>query len=57
MNIIKQKVLENNKRTLTYLYLQKLKCPKCNRILGGKATIAPKEQNKIIIFLLNSYNI
>lgn len=25
-------------RTLTYLYLQKLKCPKCNRILGGKAT-------------------
>ena len=26
------------KRTLTYLYLQKLKCPKCGRILGGKAT-------------------
>ena len=25
-------------RTLTYLYLQKLKCPKCGRILGGKAT-------------------
>ena len=26
------------KRTLTYLYLQKLKCPKCGRVLGGKAT-------------------
>lgn len=26
------------KRTLTYLFLQKLKCPKCGRILGGKAT-------------------
>lgn len=25
-------------RTLTYLFLQKLRCPKCNRILGGKAT-------------------
>lgn len=25
-------------RALTYLYLQKLKCPKCNRILCGKAT-------------------
>ena len=25
-------------RTLTYLFLQKLCCPKCNRILGGKAT-------------------
>ena len=26
------------KRTLNYLFLQKLKCPKCKRILGGKAT-------------------
>ena len=25
-------------RTLTYLFIQKLKCPKCKRILGGKAT-------------------
>ncbi|MDD3241754.1 MAG: recombinase family protein [Bacilli bacterium] len=25
-------------RTLNYLFLQKLKCPKCSRILGGKAT-------------------
>jgi len=25
-------------RTLTYLFMQKLKCPKCNRILGGKAS-------------------
>ncbi|MBQ7239872.1 MAG: recombinase family protein [Bacilli bacterium] len=26
------------KKTLTYIFLQKLKCPKCGRILGGKAT-------------------
>ena len=26
------------KRKLTYLFLQKLKCPKCGRILGGKGT-------------------
>ena len=25
-------------RALTYLFMQKLKCPKCKRILGGKAT-------------------
>ena len=25
-------------RTLTYLFMKKLKCPKCKRILGGKAT-------------------
>ena len=25
-------------RTLTYLFLQKIRCPKCNRIMGGKAT-------------------
>ena len=34
----KKKNSRNYQRTLTYLYLQKLKCPKCNRILGGKAT-------------------
>ena len=34
----KKKNLRSYQRTLTYLYLQKLKCLKCNRILGGKAT-------------------
>jgi len=34
----KKKNSRSYKRTLTYLYLQKLKCPKCNRTLGGKAT-------------------
>jgi len=39
----KKKNSKSYKRTLTYLYLQKLKCPKCNRILGGKATTNRKE--------------
>ena len=34
----KKKNSRSYQRTLAYLYLQKLKCPKCNRILGGKAT-------------------
>ena len=34
----KKKNSRSYKRTLTYLYLQKLKCPRCGRILGGKAT-------------------
>ena len=34
----KKKNSKSYQRTLTYLYLQKLKCPKCKRILGGKAT-------------------
>ena len=34
----KEKKSKSYQRTLTYLYLQKIKCPKCNRILGGKAT-------------------
>lgn len=34
----KKKNSRSYQRTLTYLYLQKLKCPKCCRILGGKAT-------------------
>lgn len=38
----KKKNSKSYKRTLTYLYLQKLKCPNCNRILGGKATTKKK---------------
>lgn len=34
----KKKNSRSYQRTLTYLFLQKLKCPKCGRILGGKAT-------------------
>ena len=34
----KKKNSKSYQRTLTYLYLQKLRCPKCGRILGGKAT-------------------
>ena len=34
----KKKNSRSYQRTLTYWYLQKLKCPKCNRILCGKAT-------------------
>ena len=34
----KEKNSKSYQRTLTYLFLQKLRCPKCNRILGDKAT-------------------
>lgn len=34
----KKKNSKSYQRTLTYLYLQKLRCSKCGRILGGKAT-------------------
>ena len=33
----KKKNSRSYMRTLTYLFLQKLECPKCGRILGGKA--------------------
>ena len=36
--IQKKKNSKSYVRTLTYLFLQKLKCPNCHRILGGKAT-------------------
>lgn len=53
----KKKNSRSYQRTLTYLYLQKLKCPKCNRILGGKATT--KKNGKAYIngaFELKEYN-
>ena len=44
------------KRTLTYLYLQKIKCPKCNRILGGKAT-TKKNGNAYFYYYCNACKI
>ena len=38
------------KRTLTYLYLQKIKCPKCNRIFRRQSY--DKEKWKCIFLLL-----
>ena len=37
----KKKNSKSYVRTLTYLFLQKIKCPNCDRILGGKATTKP----------------
>ena len=34
----KKKNSRSYQRTLTYLFLQKIRCPKCNKIMGGKAT-------------------
>ena len=52
----KKKNSRSYKRTLTYLYLQKLKCPKCNRILGGKAT-TKKNNNTYYYYYCNDCRI
>ena len=52
----KKKNSRSYKRTLTYLYLQKLKCPKCGRILGGKAT-TKKNGNSYFYYYCNDCKI
>ena len=52
----KKKNSRNYQRTLTYLYLQKLKCPKCSRILGGKAT-TKKNGNTYFYYYCNDCKI
>ena len=52
----KKKNSRSYKRTLTYLYLQKLKCPKCSRILGGKAT-TKKNGNTYFYYYCNDCKI
>lgn len=52
----KKKNSRSYKRTLTYLYLQKLKCPKCNRNLGGKAT-TKKNNNTYYYYYCNDCKI
>ena len=34
-------------RTLTYLFLQKIRCPRCNNLMGGKAT---KKKNENVYY-------
>ena len=52
----KKKNSRSYKRTLTYLYLQKLKCPRCSRILGGKAT-TKKNGNTYFYYYCNDCKI
>ena len=52
----KKKNSRSYQRTLTYLYLQKLRCPKCNRILGGKAT-TKKNGNAYFYYYCNDCKI
>ncbi len=52
----KKKNSRSYQRTLTYLYLQKLRCPKCNRILGGKAT-TKKNGNTYFYYYCNDCKI
>ena len=52
----KKKNSRSYKRTLTYLYLQKLKCPRCGRILGGKAT-TKKNANTYFYYYCNDCKI
>ena len=52
----KKKNSRSYKRTLTYLYLQKLKCPRCGRVLGGKAT-TKKNGNAYFYYYCNDCKI
>lgn len=43
----KEKNSRAYQRTLTYLFLQKIRCPKCNNLMGGKAT---KKKNENVYY-------
>ncbi|MBP3635771.1 MAG: recombinase family protein [Bacilli bacterium] len=49
----KKKNSRNYKRDKEYLFLQKLKCPKCGRILGGNAT---RKKNGNIYYYYQCHN-
>lgn len=54
--IQKKKNQRSYQRKLTYLFMQKLKCPQCKRILGGKAT-TKKNNNSYYYYYCNDCKI
>lgn len=52
----KKKNQRSFQRKLTYLFMQKLKCPRCKRILGGKAT-TKKNNNSYYYYYCNDCKI
>ncbi len=52
----KKKNSRSFQRTLTYIYMQKVRCPKCKRILGGKAT-TKKNGNSYFYYYCNDCKI
>ena len=52
----KKKNQRSFQRKLSYLFMQKLKCPKCKRILGGKAT-TKKNNNSYYYYYCNDCKI
>lgn len=52
----KKKNSRSYMRTQTYLFLQKLKCPKCGRIMGGKATFKKKSSKTYYYYGCNNCN-
>ena len=52
----KKKNQRSFQRKLSYLFMQKLKCPKCKRILGGKAT-TKKNNNSYYYYYYNDCKI
>ena len=52
----KKKNQRSFQRQLTYLFMQKLKCPRCKRILGGKAT-TKKNNNSYYYYYCNDCKI
>ena len=53
----KKKNSRSFQRTLTYIFMQKVKCPKCSRILGGKATTKKKTNKSYYYYYCNDCGI
>lgn len=49
----KEKNIRNYKRKLNYMFMQKIKCPHCNKIMGGSSSTS-KNKTKHLYYLCSS---
>lgn len=49
----KEKNIRNYKRKLNYIFMQKIKCPRCNKIMGGSSSTS-KNKTKHLYYLCSN---
>ena len=52
----KEKNLKNFKRKATYIFMQKIICPKCNKVMGGTSSTSKNKEKHLLLMFFFTIN-